>query len=135
MALNIEEEIDQRITAMEAEPQASSGVDQVRREILFINDVIHTTGAESRGSVRSLAQIEVYGLATPSSTVCRGIIRFRPPSELRPPYFKEADQTIRLWLDIGHLGHVTTQLLHRKRFLWIGIWPDGYTYADLHSRP
>lgn len=135
MTLNIEEEINQRIAAMEAEPQASSGVEHVQREILFINDVIHTTGAEARRSVRSLPQIEVYGHATPSSNVRRGIIRFRPPEELRPPYFKEGDQTIRLWLDVAHISHVTTQLLHRKRFLWIGLWPDGYTYADLHSRP
>ncbi|QOL80368.1 hypothetical protein [Pseudooceanicola spongiae] len=90
MTLNIEEEIDQRIAAMEAEPQASSGVEHVRREILFINDVIHTTGVEARGGIRSLAQIEVYGHATPSSTVRRGIIRFRPEAELRAPISKKA---------------------------------------------
>ncbi|MBT9382418.1 hypothetical protein KM176_00965 [Pseudooceanicola sp. CBS1P-1] len=135
MVLNIEEEIDARIAAMEAEPQASSGSHIVRREILFITEAVHTTGAEALSPVRGLAQIEVCGTATPSSEVRRGIIRFRPRDELRAPYYKEADRTIRLWLDIAHLDHLAMQLNHRKRWLWIGIWPDGYTYADVHSRP
>ena len=135
MALDIEAEIHARIAAIEAEPQASTPADQVRREILFIQDAVHTTGVETREGLRPLAQIELLGIATPSSTVQRGIIRFRPQPELKSPYFKEADRTIRLWLDIAHMDHVLYQLNHRKRFLWIGIWPDGYTYADLHSRP
>ncbi len=135
MALDIEAEIHARIKAMEAEPQASTPADAVRREILCISDCIHTTGVESRERTLPLTQIEVTGLPTPASTVTRGIIRFRPSRELKPAYFKEADTTIRLWLDIAHLGHVLTQMGHRKRHLWIGVWPDGFTYADLNSRP
>ena len=135
MTLDIEAEIHARIAAIETEPQASANPEQVRREILFINDTIHTTGTESGPGVRPFCQIEVNGIASPASTVERGIIRFRSAGEIKPPYFKEADRTIRIWLDIAHLGHVTSQLGHRKRFLWIGVWPDGFTYADLHSRP
>ena len=134
MTLDIEAEIHARIAAMEAEPHASTDAGAVRREILYINDAIHTTGAESADGVRPVAQIEVLGHPTPSSSVTRGILRFRPPGELKAPYYKEGDRTIRLWLDNAHLDHVCWQLNHRKRFLWIGIWPDGYTYADLHSR-
>ncbi|MGH1424592.1 MAG: hypothetical protein ACRBBU_07665 [Pseudooceanicola sp.] len=135
MVLDIEADIHARIAAIEAEPQASAPTDAVRREILFINDAIHTTGAATRDGVRAISQIEVTGIPTPASSVARGILRFRSPEDLRAPYFKENDATIRLWLDIAHLGHVIAQLTHRKRYLWIGIWPDGYTYADLHSRP
>lgn len=135
MAFDIEAEIAARIAALEAEPQASTPLSEVRREILFIRDAIHTTAAERSESMRGLAQIEVDGTASPNSKVDRGIIRFRPRSELKPPYFKEADKTIRVWLDLDHLQHVTLQLTHRKKWLWIGIWPDGYTYADLHSHP
>lgn len=136
MALDIEAEIHARIAAIETEPQASANPDDVRREILFIQDTIHTTAVEERdGVLRTVAQIECYGIATPNSNVHRGIIRFRPNGDFKAPYFKEADGTIRLWLDIAHMDHVLFQLGHRKRFLWIGIWPDGYTYADLHSRP
>ncbi|QPM89407.1 hypothetical protein [Pseudooceanicola algae] len=135
MAFDIEEEFAARIAAIEAEPQASTPLDQVRREILFIRDVVHTTGAERNDQMRGLVQIEVDGTASPNSTVERGIIRFRPRAELKPPYFKQKDRTIRVWLDLNHLQHVSLQLSHRKRWLWIGTWPDGYTYADLHSRP
>ena len=135
MVLDIDAEIHARIAAMEAEPQASTDPAAVRREILFINDTVHTTGVESRDPPLPLAQIEVTGVASPHSTVTRGIIRFRRREDLRAPYFKEADRTIRLWLDIAHIDHVAMQLSHRKRWLWIGIWPDGFTYADLHSRP
>ena len=137
MAFDIEAEIDARIRALEAEPQASIPAHEVRREILFIRDAVHTTGAESDNGkgVRGLTQIEVDGIPTPNSRAERGIIRFRPEGALKPPYFKEADHTIRLWLEQDHLSHVTLQLGHRKRWLWIGIWPDGYTYADLHSHP
>ncbi|WP_375690965.1 hypothetical protein [Pseudooceanicola sp. LIPI14-2-Ac024] len=139
MVLDIDAEIHARIAAMEAEPQASTDPAAVRREILFVQDTVHTTGTDTGidlgGVPRAVAQIEVNGIASPASTVTRGIIRFRPEDRLRPPYFKEEDRTIRLWLDIRHLDHVAMQLGHRKRYLWIGIWPDGYTYADLHSRP
>ena len=143
MTFDIEAEIGARIAAMEAEPHASADPGDVRREILFINDTVHTTSATSLHTgpgpvgeeTTPTAQIEVYGIASPSSTARRGIIRFRPRDSLRPPYFKEGDGTIRVWFDLAHLEHVTTQLTHRKRYLWIGIWPDGYTYADLHSRP
>lgn len=135
MTLDIEADIAARIAVMEAEPQASVSPDQVRREILVIEDQLHTTAAESGTNLRSLSQIEVTGIASPSSNVTRGIIRFRPAADLKPPYYKEADKTIRIWLDIAHRDHVLYQLNHRKRYLWIGIWPDGYTYADLHSRP
>ncbi|WP_136637523.1 hypothetical protein [Pseudooceanicola onchidii] len=135
MALDIEAEIHARIAAMEAEPQASVAPEDVRREILFVHDAVHTTGVESRGGLRPLTQIELSGIATPSSFARRGILRFRATADLKPPYYNDLDRTIRVWLDISHLDHVLYQLNHRKRYLWIGIWPDGYTYADLHSRP
>lgn len=135
MALNIEEEIDARLHAIEAEPYASAAVTDIRREILLVQDMIHTTGAEAAPALRGLSQIEVTGIASPSSRVTRGILRFRAPEDLKPPYYKEEDKTIRLWLDQAHLDHVLYQLQHRKRWRWIGIWPDGFTYADLHSRP
>ncbi|PJE29916.1 hypothetical protein SAMN06297129_2664 [Pseudooceanicola antarcticus] len=135
MVLNIEEEIDARIAAMEAEPYASTPPGDVRREILLVNEIIHTTGMETAPRMRGLSQIELLGIATPNSQVTRGIIRFRPEGELRAPYYKDADHTIRVWLDIRHLDHVLWQLNHRKRWIWVGTWPDGFTYADLHSRP
>jgi len=135
MTLNIEADIAARIAAMEDEPQASADPTQVRREILVIEDALHTTAAEAGTRLRSLSQIELTGIPSPSSHVTRGIIRFRPASDLKPPYYKDADKTIRIWLDIAHRDHVLYQLSHRKRYLWIGYWPGDYVYADLHSRP
>lgn len=135
MVLNIEEEIEARLNAIEAEPYASAPVSEIRREIMLVQDMIHTTGTEAAPALRGLSQIELTGIPTPSSSVTRGILRFRRPEDLKAPYFKEADHTIRLWLDVAHLDHVLYQLQHRKRWLWIGTWPDGFTYADLHSRP
>ena len=136
MTLDIEAEIHDRIAAIETEPQASANPDDVKREILYIQDTIHTTAVEERdGVLRTVAQIECIGIPTPNSSVQRGIVRFRPNGDMKAPYYKAEDGIIRVWLSVAHLEHVLFQISHRNRFLWIGIWPDGYTYADLHSRP
>ena len=79
MTLDIEAEIRTRIAAMEAEPHASSDPDRVRREILVVEDHVHTTAAEAGSQLRSLTQIELMGLPSPSSEVVRGIIVSLPP--------------------------------------------------------
>lgn len=109
------------------------------RQILLIRQVTFYSAGYRPGDADPAPRDQQYlllrGDPSPSSQVTSGYIRFVTPDELRVPAYSARDKRIDLWLRLERVRMVIEQMKHKDRYLWIGFFPGGHVYADIHSSP
>lgn len=109
------------------------------RQILLVRQVTFFSAGYRPGDTDPAPRDQQYlllrGDPSPSSQVTSGYIRFVTPGELRVPAYSAAHRRIDLWLRPERVRMVIEQMKHKDRYLWIGFFPGGHVYADIHSSP
>ncbi|WP_147125396.1 hypothetical protein [Shimia ponticola] len=108
------------------------------RQILFIDSVIHhSSGFVERTGAKpgSGNYLRISGRPSPSSDVESAVVYFVPPDQIRAPRYQPTLKRIDLWLNADTMAMTLAQLTHSQRYLFVGTWPNGHVYGDIHTVP
>ncbi len=106
------------------------------RQILVVERVVHfTSGFKRDGASKPEAAhvLRLLGRPTTNTRVTSGYLQFVPQGSMRPPRYDQRHNTLSVWVDLAGMAQTLEQLRHAERYLWIGWFPGGHVFAELHS--
>lgn len=107
------------------------------RQILIVDKVVHTASnfiiSNADKTPRCRSEMTLTGRPSPSSEVEKAYLRFVPTQDLRTPAYIPERKTIFLTLDEKFQSPVLHTIALKNLYCWIGAWPNGHIYGDIHG--